>query len=85
MFAARTDLGACSLWHLVTLWSQIACCRASADEATSILELYVRAVMSSDEFDKDVFDTEHFAVPSWSALQSAFKPIAVLPLAVVYH
>ncbi|KAL3153515.1 hypothetical protein ABBQ38_011847 [Trebouxia sp. C0009 RCD-2024] len=35
--------------------------RASGDEATSILELYVRAVMSSDEFDKDVFDMEHFA------------------------
>ena len=45
---------------IVIVLSQVMiCCRGSGDEATSIMELYVRAVMSSDEFDKDFFDMEH--------------------------
>ena len=37
-------------------------CRSSGPEAKSILELYVKAVLASDDFDKGVFDQEHFEV-----------------------
>ena len=40
------------------------CCRASTAEAKSVMELYVRGVLDSGDFDKDVFDMEHFVVCS---------------------
>ena len=72
--------------HCVTMRQccQVTWCRGSGDEATSIMELYVRAVMSSDDFDKDVFDMEHFKVPC-SILQSAFMPIACFACTCTRH
>ena len=74
------------LAHCVTMRQccQVTWCRGSGDEATSIMELYVRAVMSSDDFDKDVFDMEHLKVPC-SILQSAFMPIACFACTCTRH
>ena len=42
-------------------------CRSQGGEAKSPMQRYVQAVLSSDDFDKDVFDMEHFVVHDSSA------------------
>lgn len=49
------------------------------------MELYVRAVMGSDDFDKTVFNMDHFAVPCYTAPPECLHVHCLIPRKCIWY